>query len=100
MARERAQRRIDRLLDEDEDAVSQLDWNLVSNRAQAVLAFYPENLDRLAFLAAAERGQGNSPLPSTKPSAPPRTAPSEPTSFANGCYQVKRFLGEGGKKTV
>jgi len=31
------------------------------------------------------------------PSAPP---PPEPTSFAGGRYQVKRFLGEGGKKKV
>ena len=85
MARERAQRQIDRLLDEDEDAVSQLDWDLVLDRAQAVLAFYPENSDSLAFLAGAEHGQGNSPLPSTKPPSSPRTAPSEPAYFANGC---------------
>ncbi len=32
---------------------------------------------------------------------PPATPPSAmPTSFANGRYQVKRFLGEGGKKKV
>ena len=24
----------------------------------------------------------------------------QPTSFANGRYQVKRFLGEGGKKKI
>jgi len=32
----------------------------------------------------------------------PTTAPSspEPTSFANGRYEVKKFLGEGGKKKV
>ncbi len=100
MASERAQRQIDRLLDEAEDAVSQLAWDTVSDRAQAVLAFDPENADGLAFLAAAERAQANSPPPSTQPLAPPRTAPSQPTSFANGRYQVKRFLGEGGKKKV
>jgi tetratricopeptide (TPR) repeat protein len=34
--------------------------------------------------------------------APQPTAPlsPEPTSFANGRYQVKKFLGEGGKKKV
>jgi len=32
---------------------------------------------------------------------PPATPPSAmPTSFANGRYQVKKFLGEGGKKKV
>jgi tetratricopeptide (TPR) repeat protein/archaellum biogenesis ATPase FlaH len=32
---------------------------------------------------------------------PEKTSPSpEPTSFANGRYQVKNFLGEGGKKKV
>jgi tetratricopeptide (TPR) repeat protein len=34
------------------------------------------------------------PAPKTHPSSP------EPTSFANGRYQVKKFLGEGGKKKV
>ena len=27
-------------------------------------------------------------------------SPDQPTSFADGRYQVKRFLGEGGKKRV
>ncbi len=35
----------------------------------------------------------SAPMPSTPPS-------SIPTSFANGRYQVKKFLGEGGKKKV
>ena len=98
MASERAQRQIDRLLDEAEDAVSRLDWGIVRDRAQAVLAFDPENSDGLAFLAAAERAQANSPPPSTQPLAPPQTAPSEPPFFANGRYQVQKFLGEGGKQ--
>ena len=99
MASERAQRQIDRLLDEAEDAVSQLDWDIVRDRAQAVLAFDPENSDGLAFLAAAERAQGKSQPPSIQPLEPPRTAP-EPSSFANNRYQVQKFLGEGGKKKV
>jgi hypothetical protein len=37
------------------------------------------------------RSQATTPAP---PSAP------QPTSFANGRYRVKRFLGEGGKKKV
>jgi len=36
-----------------------------------------------------------------EPAPPPSVPPSpEPTSFAGGRYQVKRFLGEGGKKKV
>jgi eukaryotic-like serine/threonine-protein kinase len=38
--------------------------------------------------------------PPPKAVSPPSTPPSVPTSFANGRYQVKRFLGEGGKKKV
>ena len=34
------------------------------------------------------------------PTAPTAPASDQPTSFANGRYQVKRFLGEGGKKKV
>jgi len=34
------------------------------------------------------------PAPETRPPSP------EPTSFANGRYQVRKFLGEGGKKKV
>src|SRR5438034_10085615 len=36
----------------------------------------------------------------TAPPPRPATAPSEPTSFCDGRYQVKKFLGEGGKKRV
>jgi tetratricopeptide (TPR) repeat protein len=35
--------------------------------------------------------------PASQPTAPPSP---EPTSFAEGRYQVKRFLGEGGRKKV
>jgi tetratricopeptide (TPR) repeat protein len=34
------------------------------------------------------------------PETPPPSPSPEPTSFANGRYQVKKFLGEGGKKKV
>ncbi len=54
MATERLQRQIERLLDEAEEAVSQLDWTSVRDRAQAVLAFDPGNEDPKGFLAAAE----------------------------------------------
>jgi eukaryotic-like serine/threonine-protein kinase len=47
--------------------------------------------------------QCGQPLTSAQPSSTPlptSTPPSLPTSFANGRYQVKKFLGEGGKKKV
>ena len=34
------------------------------------------------------------------PSAGATPTADQPTSFANGRYEVKRFLGEGGKKQV
>ena len=55
MASERLKRQIDGLLDEVEAAVSQLDWLIVRDRTQAVLALDPENADAATFLAAAER---------------------------------------------
>ena len=107
MATERLQRQIERLLDEAEEAVSQLDWTSVRDRAQAVLAFDPGNEDAKGFLAASERALGGPGVATTAPAAssptvyassPPSAA--QPTSFANGRYEVKRFLGEGGKKKV
>ena len=107
MASERVQRQIDRLLDEVEEAISQFDWERVRQCAQAVLAIDPENADGLTFLATAERAlsgssapmlPGLSPAPTT--TTAPIAAPIHPSSFANGRYQVKRFLGEGGKKKV
>jgi RNA polymerase subunit RPABC4/transcription elongation factor Spt4 len=47
--------------------------------------------------------QCGQPLTSTQPSSAPSptpTPPPLPTSFANGRYRVKKFLGEGGKKKV
>jgi tetratricopeptide (TPR) repeat protein len=102
MVTERLKRQIERLLDEAEQAVSQLNWEIVRARAEAVLAFEPNNGDALAFLAAAERALGAGAVPLAEVSVPSASsAPSaQPTSFANGRYEVKRFLGEGGKKKV
>ena len=98
------QRRIDLLLDEADEAVSRLDWNAVRDRAQAVLAFAPEHREALAYLDAARRGQDDvgtsQPEPKSIPDQPTVGVPEQPSSFANGRYQVKRFLGEGGKKRV
>jgi len=105
MASERIQRRIDSLLDEADQAIANEDWPTVASRVRSVLAIDPENGDALAYLAAADRATGGSPsatsIGSTTPTATiPSTTSTQPTSFANGRYQVKRFLGEGGKKKV
>ncbi len=103
MASERIQRRIDLLLDEADQALADGDWSVVRDRSNKVLALDPANGDALTFLAAAERAQGTSaPLAGQPPAPAPTTAatPAQPTSFADGRYQVKRFLGEGWKKKV
>ena len=105
MASDRLQRRLGHLLDEAEEAITQLDWVVVQARAQAVLAIDPENGDGLAFLATAERALATSApvsigqAPTSVPAILAST-PDQPRSFATGRYQVKRFLGEGGKKKV
>ena len=55
MATKRAHRRIGRLLDETEDSVSLLDWDIVHDSAHVVMAFDLETSDALAVLAVAER---------------------------------------------
>ena len=108
MLSDRVKRQIDRLLDEVEQAIAQGDWAAVSDQAQSVLRLDPENADALAYLAAAQREPGSSdPRPHqadattpTSPTASASTPADQPTSFANGRYQVKQSLGEGGKKKV
>ena len=102
MASERIQRRIETLLDEADEAVANSDWSVVRDRAQNVLRPDPENQDALSYLAAAERDTEGSQPPARTTAAPlPNSPPviaEHPTSFANGRYQVKEFLGEGGRK--
>ena len=102
MVSERGKRRIERLLDEGDEAVSQLDWETVRDRAQAALVFDPDNSEALELLSGAERALAASDTAhrAEPASSPPTATPTQPTSFANGRYQVKRFLGEGGKKKV
>ena len=52
MASERVQRRIDRLLDQIEQAMDNLEWATVKDCAQAVLALDANNADAASFLAA------------------------------------------------
>ena len=110
MASDRVQRRIDRLLDQIEEAIEQRDWSQVREIAQDVIALDRDNNDAQAFLEAAEQrlsASGPTHLeegvqsPSVSDSPKPATDVAEqPASFANDRYQVQRFLGEGGKKTV
>src|SRR5947209_5081266 len=109
MPSERIQRRIEQLLDDADQAIGQEDWELVRKNMRAVLTLDPENADAQSYLAAAERGLSGSAAAGAAggatPAVPvgatvPAAAHVEPTSFANDRYEVKRFLGEGGKKQV
>lgn len=70
MVSERIQRRIDRLLEEADEAVAQRNWLAVLGCAQTVLSLDPENPDALIYLAAAQRGV----IWSTNPSLVVRTS--------------------------
>ena len=104
MLSERVRRQVDRLLDEAEEAITRLDWQVVRDRAQAVLRLEPGNGDALAYLSAADSdidSTGTS-TPAEIVSASSVSAPldSLPKSFADGRYRVEEFLGEGGMKRV
>jgi len=102
MASERVQRRIERLLDQAEEAMDRLDWESVRDVAKVVLGLDPENSDALVFLASVEQVlEDETPVPPAQAATPtPTPPPAQPASFANGRYQVQSFLGEGGKKKV
>ena len=103
MASERLKRQTNRLLDEAEQAFANREWDVVRQRARDVLAFDPGNKDAEAFLAGAERALESESIPATVDNTAAPTSPAtktEATTFANGRYQVKDFLGEGGKKKV
>ena len=106
MVTDRVQRRIDALLDEADEAISNSDWNLVRDKCDAVLRLHPGNEDAVAFLEAANRDTGvqteATQVEATSPAhaAVVPSAPSHPSSFVAGRYRVERFLGEGGRKRV
>ncbi|MBM4420738.1 MAG: hypothetical protein FJ034_03960 [Chloroflexi bacterium] len=101
MPSERIQRRIDGFLDEAEAAAARREWAAVAEAARAVLAIDPENSDAAAFLSMAEANLGAPAAnAATPPEAPASAVPPQPESFAAGRYQVRRFLGEGGRKRV
>ncbi len=102
MATDRTQRQINRLLDEAEEAFTEHNWDRVRDTASSALLLDPENRDAINFLAAADRALGGlaTPTPSSGITTPAPQEADQPTSFASGRYEVKRFLGEGGKKKV
>src|SRR5512136_2981518 len=103
MPSERIKKQIDRYLDEAESAIDQHDWVQARRIASDILALDPDNADAKSYLAAADRAVSVS-QPAGAPGKPvlgSSTVPAAvPTSFANGRYQVKKLLGEGGKKKV
>ncbi len=99
MVSERIQRQIDRLLDAAEAALDSSDWVEVGRLASDALRLDPANADARALLEAATRDAGANGAAAAAPAAS-RQATAQPTSFAGGRYEVRRFLGEGGKKRV
>ncbi len=102
MVSDRIQRHIDRLLDDADEALTRFDWEAVRQCSEAVLRFDPNNVDALSFLEAANRDHDTGDAGQTNADAPLADMSSDnaPKTFSDGRYQVKRFLGEGGKKMV
>ena len=85
MATERLQRRIERLLDQVEEATDQQDWDTVLRLARQVLSIDPDNADAAVFLKIAEleSGEAAATSPQTSPvdiatedTTPAETAPA------------------------
>ena len=103
MPSDRVKRHINRLLDEADEAVARLEWDVVRDRSQAVLDLDPQNEDAQGLRAAADRALARTGAQVVAPAGAQRlatTPESQPASFAGGRDEVKRFLGEGGKKKV
>jgi len=99
------QRRVERLLDQADEASDALDWERVESIARSVLSLDASNTDAQEFLALAAphivESSETPPSGDTAASTNERPSASEtPTSFANDRYRVSEFLGEGGKKRV
>ena len=97
MTSERVQRQIGDLLTQAEEAVTKEDWATVAARSRAVLRLDSTNADAKAYLEAARPSESSAAPEVPHPS---RASTRQPTSFASGCYEVRSFLGEGGKKRV
>ena len=83
MTTERIKRRIERLLDQVEEAADSRNWQEVYDLASEVTDLDEENADALAFLRMAERrlGAAPAPTPASEPPTPPE-APSAPEAPA------------------
>ena len=74
MASERQQRRLDRLLDQIDEAETNANWESVRDLALDVLAIDAENAEANAYLEAAERRVSRSA--NAVQQSPPRFAPN------------------------
>ena len=106
MPSDRIQRQIERLLDEAETALEAEQWERVHQLATRVLTLDPDNEDATPLFRVADAELGGSD-PADSASRPDVEAGSArlgiadvPASFAGGRYEVREFLGEGGKKRV
>lgn len=98
MPSERIQRRIEKLLDEADEAYARQDWELVETTTKSALGLDPENEDALAILAAKARVTGEAnPFETVSSSASDAQASN---TFADGRYEVGAFLGETVSKQV
>ncbi len=90
MASERMQRRLERLLDQIDEVEANGNWESVRDLALDVLAIDSENADATVYLEAAERRVSRSAYAAQQPPPPlaPTAQTNQPTSFANGRYEV------------
>ena len=107
MATESLRRRVERFHQKADEALDRLDWAEARARAEAALDLDPENAEAKAVLTAVARADqrtapslGAELASAMSPATSAIPASGHPTSFANGRYAVKRFLGEEGKKKV
>ena len=79
MTTERIKRRIERLLDQVEEAADAEDWETVQRLSLQVLDMDEGNVDAQTFSRMAERSRGGAP----PPAAPTAPATPTPTSSAS-----------------
>jgi hypothetical protein len=87
---ERIQRQIDRLLDEAEAGITALEWHVVRDRVTAVLALDGINQDARTYLASAQKALAKA-TDQLETSSGDASSLLEPSSFANGRYDVRRL---------
>ena len=92
MPSERVQRQIDAFLDQAEEALREGAWDRAMERVRAVLDADPDNADAITFsgMVDAARGAESETEPSSAPDSADSSPTDQPTSFANGRYEVHR----------